>query len=314
MADLTIQDLIDTSNKKYWFVRTDGGEHFEAFYKNNFIGINWDLVTLNMLRTSPEYQIKDLIEKSYVVPEVTEKKLVLSPSKIQGKVTTILNKIKNFNALGKGDIIVIPSYNSVEFAFGIIQDDQAYEDFNRIDGCPYAKRRSVLWVKRRDFATLDAKFALIRKTIHAISEIDEKFYDVINNSMYESYIKNSFGNISIRIKLHEDEEVDYYLLKDFIDDLIDLSKYFEDGTSENPEIFIKLNLQSPGFVNLKKGGMALILALGLLNTACDGRSDENARNKTNDILIERNIPREKLDRTLEKGERLRALTNQHLVN
>lgn len=265
-----IPEFIDTTERDYWFVRTDGGEYFETFYYNKFIAIGWNDVTLASLKKLSEDTIKSSIEKKYIKPKIEAQEKEFKPGTIKAQITGVLNKIKNFNSLKKGDIVIIPSAGSYELAFGIVGDEITYEKFDNSNNCPYAKRRSVRWIKRVKKHELDAKFAYICTPSHAISKIDkDDFQDIIDNSMYNAYYSKGYGNISIHIGSKDD--IDYLSLRTMIDNLINLANEYNVANGIDEKIdhtYIKLNVQSPGFLNLKRQGAGLIFALMLMNTAC----------------------------------------------
>lgn len=288
---------IDTSNRKYWFIRTDSGENFETFYDNNFVAIGWNELTLSMLRRLPEDKAKEFIEQQYIKPAALSKdpnvEYDSTASHIKAQVTGVLNKIKAFNELCKGDIVIIPSSGSYETAFGIIDDADTNEIID--DKCYYYKRRNVKWVKREYSHKLDAKFAYVRTPSHAISEINSEYHNLIDSTIFSSYIRDGFSNISLKIEKLED--IDYASLKNLIDSLIEIAQGYnnvhsiKESEKDLEKIFIKLNLQSPGFFNLKEAGKGLIFALAIFATAC---SEEVTRenfdqSKTKQLIEESGI-------------------------
>ena len=54
-TDLNVSDILSLFNvpkieeRNYWLVRTDGGNYFEDFTRNNYIAIGWDYLTLERL-------------------------------------------------------------------------------------------------------------------------------------------------------------------------------------------------------------------------------------------------------------------------
>ena len=46
----------------YWIIRTNGGEYYEDFTLHEYISISWDYVSLSILYTKDDDEIKRLIE------------------------------------------------------------------------------------------------------------------------------------------------------------------------------------------------------------------------------------------------------------
>lgn len=125
-------DEID-SNREYWYVRTDSGKLYDTFKYNNFIALGWNEITTEEIKKSldnPEF-LKKKISSISLRDEKTRIKLtneeinysnVIDLNTPSGKLKSsmIINKLQNFYNLKYGDVVVIPSYGSNEFSFGII--------------------------------------------------------------------------------------------------------------------------------------------------------------------------------------------------
>lgn len=146
----------------YWFVRTDYGKYFEEFVENRYIAIGWDFLSLYELENKNEEYIRAKIIK--------EEEIDVSTFGGKVKVSTIYNKIKTFISLKKDDVVIIPSKNSDELAFGRIIDERAYENGNVKE---FRKQRKVEWFVRKCMRDLNPIFFKVKSNQHTISNITD---------------------------------------------------------------------------------------------------------------------------------------------
>jgi len=247
----------ELTNPNYWFVRTDGGLYFDSFVEGGYIAINWNSITkADILSMGGSGEaIKNKIA-------LTEK---IDNSVKQGKmqVTGILSKLVRFKELNKGDTIIIPSHNSSRLAFGVIEDNEIYNDGNDVI-CPYIKRRKVNWVAIKNMQDLDPVFFQIKNSRHAISDIKRhsKYIDIVTNKMF---FKNGYGHLVLNVKSPGDINLQD-LLGVFEDILIVAKKINEvfEFEEEIEECSIKINIQSPGPAMLKLVNGSTLAILGLI--------------------------------------------------
>lgn len=256
-------------NREYWFVRTDNGEYYDTFIENEFIGIGWDHITMSDLVEKDETSVKNKIAQN------EEKPLDLTTKGGKYSASSIYNKLINFKNLKKGDAVIIPDKGSSDLAFGVIEDNAVYIDNDKGKGCDFRKRRRVKWVAIKDFWELDSKFYWIKKNRHTISNITQyaDSIDVVMNVLYE---KDGFSHLALHIGL--EENINAKKLAKFIDDFTVLAEIINEKyeySEDIDETAIKLNLQSPGFIEIiNKGEKALLLAAFVFITASCGQKDE----------------------------------------
>ena len=282
----------------YWFVRTDGGKYFEPFYNNGFIAVGWNEITLADLRMTSN-DVKRKIAEEYGKD--------LDDRYDKSWVTEIYNKMIRFRELRKNDIIVIPSYGSWEFAFGIVASDRTYETDVNAEDCEYQKRRKVKWVKRLDFSDLDNVFYKIRRPQHAISNINE-YMGYIDSVMYDVYRKDDYSHFIVRVKL--EENINLQTLASVLQEMHDMmgliNREFELHEDIN-DSFIQIALQSPGFFNLKQRGIALILlAIVLESQSCEQSREQMTRQDKVKVTNFTDRNRQQLDTLNQKLDTLKV--------
>lgn len=242
MNDISLYIPNISEDRSYWFVRSDHGKYFDTFFENGFIGIGWNYISASRIKL----ENKEAIEKTILKKEEYDPEL----QKTKSNLTASFNKLLNFSEFKKGDVVVCPSHLSTELAFGIIADDQIFEE--ETYNCPYRKRRKINWVIKEKMSNLDPIFYSIKKSRHAISKITDQISH-IDNVMETLYIKENNTHFVIDIKLKG--ELDLMLLYDFLGSLIKVSNEINTYFNFNEDLSktkITLNLQSPGKVHFKQ--------------------------------------------------------------
>ena len=190
----------------------------------------------------------------------------------------------------KGDIVLVPNSDSKFIVFGeILEDDIHLEtienddiDINALEkgllydkddndekwieaaleevGCPFEKRRKVKWLKKIDRRKLDSNLYGLLNSHGAVSDASKYSYS-IDRELSPFYIKGNKAHIIQKVTTTED--VSAVELINFVSNnlnLIDLyNEIFNENISKN-DITLKLNVQSPGPIDLQ----GTILALGAI--------------------------------------------------
>ena len=264
-----ILDKVEDFNniRNYWFVRTAYGKYFDSFFEGNYVGIGWGYVTLKEFKNIAESDIKTKIIK--------HENINIADSRQKGKVTSIYNKIERFINLKKGDIIIVPSRKSERLAFGEILDDDPYEEYEDSKDEKFVKRRRVKWIDNKSIYELDPIFFQLKINQHTISDIGR----------YAPYIDKVIGNLFKKgdnthfiLNIEKREDINFRELSSLMENVEDLlsaiNKTF--GFEENEdEFFVKMNLQSPGKMEIIRNGKSLaVLAYLLFLTSCGKDSKE----------------------------------------
>lgn len=237
LLDIPIVD----ENRKYWLVRTESGKYFEDFVFSNYIALGWDKI-----ENIDNYS--NLSEK-----ERNEKISELYPE--EKKPGAIYNQIVRFTyEMHAGDIVLIPSENSSEIAFGELIDDIVFpyeknNDFQdevmRVE-CTYNRRRNVNWIKivKRDM--LDPYLYKLMCSHVAISDACG-YSNYIDRTLSPLFVKGN--SIHIIYDVTTKETIQATSIINFISSALSTVDVFNSVTNSNydtNEINLKLNVQSPG--------------------------------------------------------------------
>lgn len=241
-------------NQRYWFVRTNSGEYYDSFVNDGFIGIGWNQIELKHLKENRP--LDDIVKEKY---------------KDENRPNYVANQIKTFCFdMKKGDIVLIPSSKSAYIHFGVIQDDEAYEEeipfeIENIDAhpellfeyeglCPYRKRRKVKWIKPIKRNNMDPQLYKLIYSQHTISNADG-YAEYIDKSLFDFYIKGRKCHFILHVR--KKDYIKARHLISFMSDLLSLA-----GHKEGNEIDIKVNVQSPGTIELI-GFIPIIITVSL---------------------------------------------------
>ena len=266
-------------NKGYWFVRTDSGLYFNTYVDNGFIAIGWNQITVEDLKT---------LSKSDIVRKIAESEgYDLEINKEKGIVTSIYNKLKRFQELKKGDLVIIPSDKSTRYAFGVIEDTNIHVNIDSEFDCIYYKRKKVKWLEIKRVKDLDPIFYQIKVSRHAISDIS-RFDNYIDNVTNNLYTKDGYTHYVIDINTKDD--INLKTLLTFVTSIQDLSQKINKEFSFNEDIdssSIKLYLQSPGIIEIKlftgKSLIALALIINILSCSDQRTAIELKNNSPKEI-------------------------------
>ena len=251
-----------STERDYWFVRTNYGKNFDIFYEGDYIAIGWDYLTVNDIKTKADSEIKEIIKNKEGLDSFN--------SKQKGKITLFYNRIKAFFKLKKGDIIIVPSRNSDRLAFGEIMDDEPYEDKDALENSIYFKRRKVKLLEQKIIYELDPIFFQLKTNQHTISDAN-RFAPYIDKVIGNLFRKGDLTHYVLNIEKTED--INFKDLSGFMDNIEQLVTSINSELEFNEELdqfFVKINLQSPGKIELiKKAGKSLaVLAFLLSAVAC----------------------------------------------
>lgn len=276
------------SQKEYWYVRTDGGDHYNDFIQNGYVGINWDFIPASDIREENlDYLRKSIITNSYKYRNVPYDKL---GSGEKSSVTKTINKLFTFKNLKRGDVVLIPSEDADYFSIGEIADDEIYTaSRSELSGGGFLKRRKVNWLKKSVRHHYYNSLFYLLKHAHTIVSI-KKHADFIDSLMEELYIKD--GDCFLSLRINKESEISLKDLKDLFDNYLGLISRVNHDFNFGEKIdttTVKLSLNSPGFINIKLPvGKSLIVASLIVSMFLNGCTNDEISMKLN----RENIPAE----------------------
>lgn len=229
------------SSSDYWLVRSNSGEFFTDFNINSYIGIAWNEISLDDIKSAKNDSetLKNTLRKKLKTDndhEISEQ----SYGSIAGQLLRFVNKIK------VNDIVVVPSERSERFIVGKvisepyeennISNENETEDYHKSN---YKKRIQVRWINRFNRSDADSALYKMIYTHNTLSNINE-YKAFINRALYRYYIEDD--KLYISFKVTESDNISSESLGQFIYQYSLLNRMlFPDN-----KLDVKTNVQSPG--------------------------------------------------------------------
>ncbi|WP_129021191.1 hypothetical protein [Edaphocola flava] len=267
-APFFIENISEINPKtRYWFVRTEGGGLYDIYKDDNFIAIGWNQISINMLETLSFNNIADIYAKT------------LQETRSKKDISTTVNQLFRFYNIEKNDIVIIPSKNSTNYTFGIVQDERPYESYEN-DMCEYNKRRKVKWVKTVYVGNIDPHFYKIRNR-HTITNVD--YLSIYIDKVVEKLYRKG-ENIHLVFDIETKEAINVKILAELLTDiqsLVEDANAFYSFEEDVQSTSVRLNLQSPGQIEcITKIGKSLAVVAGALAFASCGGINNNKSSST----------------------------------
>lgn len=247
-------------DRKYWLVRTSAGLFYEDYRQNNFVAIGYNNISVFDLKNANDTGragIKDLINKLRVQQKDNKR-----------PQHTIFQQLRFLYDIKKDDIVIIPSKDSNQISFGRVVETPIYtvEIPNKPDPnkCTYIKRKKVEWLLDIPRYKLEPSLYKLLFSHHTISDA-KSYSEVIDRTINSFYIKGDTANIVIEVTTHNGINAKelFKMGSNLLEIVDDFSKYYN-LQLDTDSIEIKIELQSPGKIQLSGKAKAGIILIGLL--------------------------------------------------
>lgn len=255
------------ATKRYWQVRTEGGEYFDSFTNFNYVGINYEEITLK--------KITDLKKSSRNNDELKEKlKLHVENVMPESYHGLVANQLINFvYEMKKGDIVIAPAAGSSFISIGRIVETPLMEVTEAIldrTGCPYRKRKSVKWLKTIPKRAADIMLFNALKSHQTLTEVSQ-YADIIERSIQDFYKLEDQTNLIINIQRQSNiPALDLFTYGTDILKLTESVIKHYNLDLDLSDIEVKINLNSEGKAQFLSKSGRVILLVGLITIAIAG--------------------------------------------
>lgn len=267
------------SSKKYWLIRTQSGSLYETFIENNFVGLDHREVSLLQLsqhrRTfadnNAHFQdaIKASVLRYYVASEEEESITRRRVGLTAGQIYRFYDQVK------QGDIVVIPSVSSYQVTFGIVTESSiaafTEEESRRFDTTTQFLNKRVKWVAEFNRRNLDPNIFKMFTAHHAITDVSS-YADIIERSLHDFFILDNEAHLIVNVQTQEDIKAKnlFGLGYNFLEIFDDIARELQiEGTSSD-DLEVKVNLNSPGKIDLKSDIKKTAILAGLILFVCGG--------------------------------------------
>ncbi|NEM97199.1 hypothetical protein [Pontibacter burrus] len=246
-------------NRDYWFIRSYGGELFDTFFNNSFVGLGLNNVPYKLILDSADPKKDAFKDLQRFIDNNTEY--------TKGEATKWANQLLNFEYGVKiNDIVITPSRNSDILAIGIVESNTyldknpgAFKFNGRYEALP-EKRKKVNWIKTFKKEVLQAEIRGLLSSHQAVTNA-RSYSEIIEGNLSSVYIKGE--RIYLTIQINQDEDINAFELNRFLSSLTFFYDEFckENGFKNNEDLYIKIKLQSRGKMALQAGAIGAIMGI-----------------------------------------------------
>lgn len=257
LRDAGMPVLHVSESRRYWFIRTQGGDYFSEFFLDGFVGIGHEDVPC--------------IPEDKRTEEVIAKVRETHP-----QATRVMNQVYKFcKEIHENDIVIIPSASSAQFAFGVIEDSEIYtvepiSDEEKEDGkCPFTRRHKTRWIQGIPKARVDSKLYTFFRNQQTLSSVDD-YSEFIERAIHPFYIKNEQAHLTLSINTAKSPNA--FDMPLYIGGILTRAKdiYNELGLdAELADIRSRTNVQSAGLIELF-GDPVFVAFVGIICIALFG--------------------------------------------
>ena len=238
--DLVSGFTID-ENRKYWFVRTVGGKYYRNFLDGGYVAIGYNDISKRVLDELPEKE-----ESAVLALKLSYKNRHPEIENVGKQVSQLL---RFYRGIKEGDVVIIPSSESEELAFGIVKGS-VYECSQISDtDCPFVKRRMVEWKEKFLKRKLHPKLQLAISSRHALSDMTD-YSRYIDCVLKDFFVKGDEANLVLRIQTDDDVTLDDFCSICAIPDLIADFCDKRGIPFEKEHLVMKIQMESKGSLRL----------------------------------------------------------------
>lgn len=266
MEGTNIKEFANTieSERRYWLVRTMGGDYYKEFVQEDFIAIGYNEITLNDLKQLPslEHTAKNTLS------EIFDNRLGIKKEKSSYIISQIL---RFYREIKVGDVVIVPGRNSHFASFGIVVSDM-YEDvknLHKADSCQFTKRKKIDWRIHQNKFRLNPNLQLMFNTRHIISDVDG-YASYIDSLMNDFYIKDDEAHLVLRIKTENEISTEQFFAFYQVFNIVDKFCKEQNIDETTKDIILKIQMESPGDVRLSSKSILIISLVGLTILAICG--------------------------------------------
>lgn len=265
-----VDKIISVSNKRnYWLIRTQAGIRYPLFTDKGYVSIGHKEVSLSFLNENKKAypnaskQLLDAIKekvREYHIADHYDKRTI----------SLIASQIAKFAyGIQKGDIIIIPSSNSDDICFGIIESgDWMLADYSSL-GDPSVLKKSVRWIKEIPRRRLDPYLYKMFLAHQAVNKVND-YAEIIERSINDLFILDEEAHIVINVESYKIAAKDLFGLGQQLLDLVDKVAEEFDFDISSSDFQVSININSPGKIDIKSKIKKATLVLGAILFVCGG--------------------------------------------
>lgn len=188
---------------------------------------------------------------------------------IAGQIFKFYSKVK------QGDVVVIPSQDSSYVSFGVVNESHianfSDEENRKFDSTLQILNKRVSWIDEFRRRSLDPNIFKMFTSHQAITDVS-KYADIIERTLADFYLLNNEAHLIINVQQRYDIRAKElfgmgYSLMELVDEIATELKI--EGVSSDV-LEVKVNLNSPGKIDLKSLSKKTTVVAGLILLVCGG--------------------------------------------
>jgi hypothetical protein len=265
-------NLFNYANRNYWFIRTASGFFYEEFINEGYVAIDNDNVRYSEILDAFNNETKNKSAQK-IIGQLIKKRNPKSTSHFV-HAKALIDFIYNIK---KDDIVFIPD-ESERLQFGYIDDTSLHLETTPKGDCPFSFRRKVKWFESKRRRQLDAEVWPLFNTQKTLNNAN-KYSDFINPALNSLYLLNDRTHLVLDVTTTK--PINGRTLFSLGNDILDLSSEINEylGKDPNDEIDVKIELGSPGSIELITESMLPLLYIGVIIVGVAGGSLKFKLNK-----------------------------------
>jgi len=239
----------------YWMVRTSGGKFYDQFLSNSKIAMGSDYIT-------PENVIKFSAKREEFFKAISPVIQANTDSERPGLTASQFYRF--YYEIKRNDIVIIPSESSQFLSIGRVVDDKPEAYTFRSDEsrqrCDHVHTRKVDWLTTKSRHAFNPNFISLLFSHNAIVDAND-YKDFVNGVLYDFFIQDNTGHLVINVNTEESIKAKtlFYLFFE----LFDLTDDFYSNQLSSNDINIRINLNSPGKVELISKNLGKLSLVGM---------------------------------------------------
>ena len=265
---ITIERLNDYVQKVqvttgYWMVRTMGGDYYEEYDRNGFVGIGYNQITLHEINQlnadfhKANLQLRGRVRRLF--PNIPR------PGHIASQLLRFCRVIK------PGDIILLPSHSSSKVSIcrvtGPVYDQaDAREDNGR---CPFVKRLPIEIIKHTTRLDLPPKAQFMFNSRHPISDISN-YAPYLDNVVSDFYSKDDELHVVLKINTDDNVSTSAFYGLEKIFEVVDGFCQEQQVPSQVNDVILKVQMESRGSLHFISGNKSKLFFVAFIILAING--------------------------------------------
>lgn len=235
-----------------WFVRTAGGAYFDNFLGYEYIGIGWELISIEDVKRAVSSPNKKDVLQELVALRYPEQ---LQPGRITSQI------LRFYESMKVGDLVMFPYDRGAHIAICEVISDVIPIEKHMLDDCPYVLNRKVRILDLSPKFLFSDGLKRLFYSHNALSKFNGDLTEVFRMAFGAFRYKGRFY-VKISIRTFDPVSANDMFLAGY--ESIKLTEEFLEISSDDldvPEVEAKVNVQSPGWFEFASDSYKIVVLM-----------------------------------------------------